>query len=110
MSPAPEASTAQGAGTDWPSVEAIPREPRFGFSKGRAPEDRRGKTGRDSASDGEVAEWLKAHAWKVCIRETVSRVRIPLSPPANSIGSQQLYRRLGSASMSYDYPCEGANP
>src|SRR5882724_7887115 len=31
---------------------------------------------------GEVAEWLKAHAWKVCIRETVSRVRIPLSPPA----------------------------
>jgi hypothetical protein len=32
---------------------------------------------------GEVAEWLKAHAWKACIRETVSRVRIPLSPPAS---------------------------
>ena len=31
---------------------------------------------------GEVAEWLKAHAWNACIRETVSRVRIPLSPPA----------------------------
>ena len=30
---------------------------------------------------GEVAEWLKAHAWKACKRETVSRVRIPLSPP-----------------------------
>ena len=30
--------------------------------------------------DGGVAEWLKAHAWKVCIRETVSRVRIPLPP------------------------------
>ena len=30
---------------------------------------------------GEVAEWLKAHAWKVCIRSNVSRVRIPLSPP-----------------------------
>src|SRR5690606_13428652 len=30
---------------------------------------------------GEVAEWFKAHAWKVCIRETVSGVRIPLSPP-----------------------------
>jgi S1-C subfamily serine protease len=28
-----------------------------------------------------VAEWLKAHAWKACKRETVSRVRIPLSPP-----------------------------
>ena len=30
---------------------------------------------------GEVAEWFKAHAWNACIRETVSRVRIPLSPP-----------------------------
>jgi hypothetical protein len=29
---------------------------------------------------GEVSEWLKEHAWKVCIPETVSRVRIPLSP------------------------------
>src|SRR5690606_22748628 len=38
---------------------------------------RRGKPGRR----GEVAEWLKAHAWNACIRETVSRVRIPLSPP-----------------------------
>jgi hypothetical protein len=28
-----------------------------------------------------VAEWSKAHAWKVCRRETVSRVRIPVSPP-----------------------------
>ena len=28
-----------------------------------------------------MAEWLKAHAWKVCKRETVSWVRIPLSPP-----------------------------
>jgi len=24
---------------------------------------------------GEVSEWLKEHAWKVCIREIVSRVR-----------------------------------
>ena len=30
---------------------------------------------------GEVAEWSKAHAWKVCkLCEAVSRVRIPLSP------------------------------
>ena len=28
-----------------------------------------------------MAEWLKAHAWKACIGETLSRVRIPLSPP-----------------------------
>ena len=33
------------------------------------------------APPGGVAEWFKAHAWKVCIRETVSRVRIPLPPP-----------------------------
>jgi hypothetical protein len=28
-----------------------------------------------------VAEWSKAHAWKVCRRGTVSRVRIPIDPP-----------------------------
>lgn len=26
-----------------------------------------------------MSEWLKEHAWKVCKRETVSRVRIPSS-------------------------------
>ena len=31
--------------------------------------------------NGEVAEWSKAHAWNACRRETVSRVRIPVSPP-----------------------------
>ena len=31
---------------------------------------------------GEVAEWLKAHAWKACIGETLSWVRIPFSPPS----------------------------
>jgi hypothetical protein len=36
--------------------------------------------GFKARSRGEVSEWLKEHAWKVCIRETVSRVRIPLSP------------------------------
>ena len=30
---------------------------------------------------GEVAEWFKAHAWKACIRSSVSWVRIPSSPP-----------------------------
>ena len=28
-----------------------------------------------------MSEWLKEHAWKACVRETVPRVRIPLSPP-----------------------------
>src|SRR5690348_4024588 len=37
--------------------------------------------GRISCAGG-VAEWLKAHAWKACIRETVSWVRIPLPPPS----------------------------
>lgn len=32
---------------------------------------------------GKVAEWSKAHAWKACIRETVSRVRIPPFPPVS---------------------------
>jgi hypothetical protein len=31
---------------------------------------------------GEVAEWSKAHAWNACRRATVSRVRIPPSPPS----------------------------
>ena len=35
---------------------------------------------------GEVSEWLKEHAWKVCKRLIpVSRVRIPLSPPVTKI-------------------------
>ena len=28
-----------------------------------------------------MSEWLKEHAWKACVRETVPRVRIPPSPP-----------------------------
>src|SRR6266568_2743115 len=36
---------------------------------------------RGETRSGGMAEWLKAHAWKACIRETVSWVRIPLPPP-----------------------------
>ena len=36
---------------------------------------------RPSSAHGQVAEWLKAHAWNACIGETLSRVRIPLCPP-----------------------------
>ena len=28
-----------------------------------------------------MAEWLKAHAWKACLGETLTWVRIPLAPP-----------------------------
>ena|GEM_PF-3438516 len=31
-----------------------------------------------------MAEWLKAHAWKACLGETLTWVRIPLSPPYKS--------------------------
>ena len=34
-----------------------------------------------SQGAGEMAEWLKAHAWKACLLERVTWVRIPLSPP-----------------------------
>ena len=44
--------------------------------------------------NGEVSEWLKEHAWKVCIRESVSRVRTPLSPP-------NLKRKPGFASRLF---------
>jgi hypothetical protein len=33
------------------------------------------------STQGEMAEWLKAHAWKACLGETLTWVRIPLSPP-----------------------------
>lgn len=43
---------------------------------------------------GELSEWLKEHAWKACIREIVSRVRISHSPPVKSRSIAQ----FGSAS------------
>src|SRR5260370_14441003 len=40
-----------------------------------------------------VAEWLKAHAWKACLRETLTWVRIPPPPPCiyNSLVSSSTY-------------------
>ena len=40
-----------------------------------------------------MAEWLKAHAWKACIRETVSWVRIPLPPP-ETLGREEATTNL----------------
>ena len=37
-----------------------------------------------------MAEWLKAHAWKVCKGAILSWVRIPFSPPNSSL----FYRTL----------------
>ena len=36
-----------------------------------------------------MAEWLKAHAWKVCVPSKVPWVRIPLSPPKKYNGYDQ---------------------
>jgi hypothetical protein len=36
---------------------------------------------------GEMSEWLKEHAWKACVGETLPWVRIPLSPPNSSLRS-----------------------
>ena len=33
------------------------------------------------SSVGEMAEWLKAHAWKACMAAMLSQVRILFSPP-----------------------------
>ena len=32
-----------------------------------------------------MAEWFKAHAWKVCVLSKVPRVRIPVSPPQSAV-------------------------
>ena len=51
----------------------------------------------DRSRAGEMAEWLKAHAWKACIGETLSRVRIPLSPPNKSIAGSAPRASLSKA-------------
>ena len=71
--------TGAGKGIRWLAAPVTRVSP--ALPKGMHLPNPRGKTGRRECKDGEVAEWLKAHAWKVCLRETVTRVRIPLSPP-----------------------------
>jgi hypothetical protein len=55
---------------------------------------------------GGMAEWLKAHAWKACIRATVSWVRIPLPPP-NQIEIVEEYiddgNQLGRSPLSHPF-------
>ena len=45
-----------------------------------------------------MSEWLKEHAWKACVGETLPWVRIPLSPPAFARALREL--RLGCASRN----------
>src|SRR3954471_12608060 len=46
-----------------------------------------------------MSEWLKEHAWKACVGETLPWVRIPLSPPSSfaRVGIQRELRRDGVA-------------
>ena len=44
--------------------------------------------------NGEMAEWFKAHAWKACIGETLSWVRIPFSPPSNLIKKAYYFKKF----------------
>ena len=54
---------------------------------------------------GEMSEWLKEHAWKACVGETLPRVRIPLSPPipprgigvASGLGQTAAHLRLAAS-------------
>src|SRR5271167_4521688 len=50
---------------------------------------------------GGVAEWLKAHAWKVCMRETVSRVRIPPPPPVKLVSLKHLTEQVFSQARKW---------
>ena len=49
---------------------------------------------RPQGECGDVAEWSKAHAWKVCIGVTLSWVRIPPSPPTHRVAKQTVSSNL----------------
>src|SRR5262245_39687466 len=53
-----------------------------------------------SESRGEMSEWLKEHAWKACVGETLPWVRIPLSPPAFAPSALRLGQPFGLAMLS----------
>src|SRR5437870_6141233 len=61
--------------------------------------------------NGEMSEWLKEHAWKACVGETLPRVRIPLSPPNFASlrlgGSRGL---IGHRAVRSRSPRLGSNP
>ena len=60
--------------------------------------------------NGEVAEWLKAHAWKACLLERVTRVRIPVSPQKRSRTREEFRLRFFLKAVQYlegkSKPCQ----
>jgi hypothetical protein len=57
---------------------------------------------RPQGECGDVAEWSKAHAWKVCIGVTLSWVRIPPSPPTYRVTKQTVSTDLDEAAYAID--------
>src|SRR6266850_788503 len=51
-----------------------------------------------------MSEWLKEHAWKACVGETLPRVRIPLSPPSNLFSSATSWRCTSNGRSSRGGP------
>jgi hypothetical protein len=68
-----------------------------------------------------MAEWLKAHAWKACLLERVTGVRIPLSPPASlnrretappfaaKYAKMPVFRNISSAKRTGENGLPGSN-
>src|SRR6185503_5640078 len=60
------------------------------------------------SKNGEMSEWLKEHAWKACVGETLPRVRIPLSPPIQLIEYVRLiFMSLRSLARNIEKSTEG---
>ena len=47
-----------------------------------------------------MSEWLKEHAWKACVGETLPRVRIPLSPPPPRTGEVPCLDQAGTSPLA----------
>src|SRR4051812_42844358 len=58
--------------------------------------------------NGEMSEWLKEHAWKACVGETLPWVRIPLSPPI--LRATKTARDSGDSSSSEPMPALTRGP
>ena len=53
-----------------------------------------------------MSEWLKEHAWKACVGETLPWVRIPLSPPIAVFSGQfRLLTRFYPSSVPHLASC-----
>src|SRR5215472_4886534 len=49
-----------------------------------------------------MSEWLKEHAWKACVGETLPWVRIPPSPPTESLQGEVPEWPNGAVSKTVD--------